>query len=111
MRARPSDFVRRLGTYTGKLSDDPERMAKTKVPALTGRPKRYRLSCDRASPFANILQTRLPSATTRGSPTRPRRAKPVRRNGQRHRAGSPTTRDQKSGVKGKRGAVRVAHGG
>src|SRR3546814_5086115 len=70
MRARPSDFVRRLGTYTGKLSDDPERMAKTKVPALTGRPKRYRLSCDRASPFANILQTRLPSATTRGSPTK-----------------------------------------
>src|SRR3546814_9802957 len=67
MRARPSDFVRRLGTYTGKLSDDPERMAKTKVPALTGRPKRYRLSCDRASPFANILQTRLPSATTRRS--------------------------------------------
>src|SRR3546814_6119206 len=92
MRARPSDFVRRLGTYTGKLSDDPERMAKTKVPALTGRPKRYRLSCDRASPFANILQTRLPSATTRGSPTRPRCDKPVRRNGQRHRAGSPTTR-------------------
>src|SRR3546814_5396635 len=87
MRARPSDFVRRLGTYTGKLSDDPERMAKTKVPALTGRPKRYRLSCDRASPFANILQTRLPSATTRGSPTRPRCDKPVRRNGQRHRAG------------------------
>src|SRR3546814_998520 len=31
-------------------------------------------------------------ATTRGSPTRPRCDKPVRRNGQRHRAGSPTTR-------------------
>src|SRR3546814_2869522 len=80
MRGRASGVVVRLGTYTGKLSDDPERMAKTKVPALTGRPKRYRLSCDRASPFANILQTRLPSATTRGSPTRPRCDKPVRRN-------------------------------